>query len=194
MGVPGTAVVIEDRRDAHGSGQRRASERCGIRMGSHRLPRGFLPCPAVIPRRKWSCLRRPSNPAALGRSSRDQPSAGAALPNHLAQPGRALQGRRRTGAGGGGEDLGIHSPRCQPMEHRRTRGCHPALPRTPQRGPQTFVWTRAADDILANIARFCLRTSKAGGWPATVDWGLWTRSCIPACDVLSASPTGTARC
>ncbi|HVC74896.1 MAG TPA: IS630 family transposase, partial [Candidatus Micrarchaeaceae archaeon] len=28
--------------------------------------------------------------------------------------------------------------------------------------PKPFVWVKTADQILANIARFCLRTSEAG--------------------------------
>jgi hypothetical protein len=28
--------------------------------------------------------------------------------------------------------------------------------------PKPFVWTKTADDILASIERFCLRTSQSG--------------------------------
>jgi hypothetical protein len=28
--------------------------------------------------------------------------------------------------------------------------------------PKPFVWTKSADDILASIERFCLRTSQSG--------------------------------
>ncbi|MFH1559926.1 MAG: IS630 family transposase, partial [Chloroflexota bacterium] len=28
--------------------------------------------------------------------------------------------------------------------------------------PKPFVWTKTADEILANVSRFCLRTSRTG--------------------------------
>lgn len=28
--------------------------------------------------------------------------------------------------------------------------------------PQPFIWTKTADEILANVARFCKRTSESG--------------------------------
>jgi len=28
--------------------------------------------------------------------------------------------------------------------------------------PKPFVWTKTADDVLASVARFCLRTSNSG--------------------------------
>ena len=35
-------------------------------------------------------------------------------------------------------------------------------PRHPQRNPRPFIWTKSADQILANMARFCQRTLDSG--------------------------------
>ncbi|MGH8772750.1 MAG: IS630 family transposase, partial [Burkholderiales bacterium] len=33
---------------------------------------------------------------------------------------------------------------------------------THNKDPKPFVWTKSADDILASLARFCMRTSNSG--------------------------------
>ena len=44
----------------------------------------------------------------------------------------------------------------------RTGDCHLPLPGRHQRRPQPFVWTKTADQILANVAHFCQRTLNTG--------------------------------
>ncbi len=49
--------------------------------------------------------------------------------------------------------------------HRSTRALEDAIRlylATYNDDPRPFVWVKTADEILANIARFCLRTSEAG--------------------------------
>jgi transposase len=49
--------------------------------------------------------------------------------------------------------------------HRSTRALEDAIRlylALHNENPQPFVWVKSADEILANIARFCLRTSEAG--------------------------------
>ena len=49
--------------------------------------------------------------------------------------------------------------------HRSTRALEDAIRlylKVHNEDPKPFVWIKTADQILANIARFCLRTSKAG--------------------------------
>jgi len=49
--------------------------------------------------------------------------------------------------------------------HRSTRALEDAIRlylTVHNQDPKPFVWVKTADEILANIARFCLRTSEAG--------------------------------
>jgi len=49
--------------------------------------------------------------------------------------------------------------------HRSVRELETTIRRylaTTNASPQPFVWTKTADEILANVARFCARTSGSG--------------------------------
>jgi hypothetical protein len=49
--------------------------------------------------------------------------------------------------------------------HRSTRALEDAIRlylKTNNEDPKPFVWVKTADEILASIARFCVRTSETG--------------------------------
>ena len=106
--------------------------------------------------------RRPRRPSGDGQRRNPQDPCGSALasrssalacPLHadrrlLAQPGRALLRA---------VDRETASARC-PSFDAGTRAGHSPLHRHRQRRPTDFRWTKSADDILATIERFCLRT------------------------------------
>ena len=70
----------------------------------------------------------------------------------LAQSGRALVRHA---------DSKLHPPRHASLDPP-ARTSHPALSRTSTTAdPKPFVWSKSADDILASIERFCLRTSNS---------------------------------
>ena len=49
--------------------------------------------------------------------------------------------------------------------HRSTQALEAAIRvylKLTNENPRPFVWVKTADEILANIARFCLRTSETG--------------------------------
>ena len=69
----------------------------------------------------------------------------------LAEPGRTLVRH---------PDAKVHPPRDASL-HAPTRASHQALHQDQQRDPKPFVWSKTADDILASIERFCLRTSNS---------------------------------
>ncbi|MER7035956.1 MULTISPECIES: hypothetical protein [Streptomyces] len=43
-----------------------------------------------------------------------------------------------------------------------TRTRHPSLARRLERAPQTFIWTRTADEILDKVAACCQRLTDSG--------------------------------
>ena len=42
--------------------------------------------------------------------------------------------------------------------------------------PKPFVWTKTADDILASVARFCLRTSNSNHYPCYVTFSVCVKA------------------